>query len=93
MSSAALGKHLPGVCPGHPSGPRFRGLLLSEKRAQRCGNHALMGFWHPLEQVPSKVHAATLSAAAPQHPADGVGETLIDITDHKFDPTDAALFQ
>ena len=52
-----------------------------------------MGFWHPLEQVPSKVHAATLSAAAPQHLADGVGETLVDITDHKLDPTDAALFQ
>ena len=32
--------------------------LLREHRAQRGGDHLLVGFWHRLEQVAGKVHAA-----------------------------------
>ena len=39
------------------------------------------------------MNAATLPAAALEHPADGVGETLVGITDHELDASEAALLE
>jgi hypothetical protein len=52
-----------------------------------------MRLGHPLQQVPRKVHAATLPAAALQHPADGVGKALVGIADHQLDASEAALLE
>jgi hypothetical protein len=74
-----------------PTGLDLRSLLLGEHRAQCGGDHALVGFGYPLQQVAGKVHAAALPAAALQHPPNRIGEALVGVADHELDPTEAAL--
>ena len=74
-----------------PAGFNLRGLLLSEHRVQRGGDHALMGFGHSLEQVPRGINAAALPTAALEHPPDSFGKVPVGIADHELDASQAAF--
>ena len=76
-----------------PAGLVLSGLLLGEHRAQRGGDHALVGYafgegfanGDALQQVPGAINPAALAAAALQHPPYCIGETAVGIADHELD--------
>ena len=75
-----------------PAGQDFGGVLLGEHRAQGGRDHALVGFWHPLQQVPGEMDPAALPAAALELASDRLGEAHVGIAHHELDASQAALY-
>ncbi len=65
--------------------------LLCKHRAQLDGHHVLVGFWYPLQLVPSKIEWALLPAAGLELPSDRLGQAHMGVTDRQLDVSEAAL--
>ena len=52
-----------------------------------------MRFWHSLQQVAGKVHAAALPAAALEHAAYGLGQAHVGIAHYELDTSEATLLE